>query len=734
MGTLSTQALSAVRRTPGQALRRHLMAVGWLLAAAAGFHCAVVRAAEPPAGQVRSAHPMFVGNRHFSDDRLSDLILLQPGELVSRPTIPSYEERVVTVYRDAGFPMVAARADIEESELTFRVTEGPRVAVEHIVFEGNKHVADKELRRYVASRRRGWPAFMRPGWFNNSTFQDDVLSVKGAYLQWGYLNAECGGHLTYNEAKTRVTLHVLIDEGPLYRVGAVVFEGNSLYRDSELLAATPFVVGEPYRSDDLDKAVQGISRLYAGIGHADVTAARDNLRAVRILPEEGTDVTVRVTINEGEQVRIGLIRIEGLEKTRENVVRRNLTFYPGQVATLDRFEKSERVLRNTGYFDNTERNPVQIALAPGDELVRDVIVRVKEGSTASIMLMAGYGEEQGFFGEFSLNQENFDLFNWPSSWDDLFRGNALSGGGQKLSLVLRAGTERSYYSLSLTEPAVGDGDYSLGFKLYSSGWTRDQFNETRTGFSVTGGKSLSRFVRHSVTVGRETIDVDDIADDAPDEIVRDDGSHSKPFVRYAAEVDRRDYRIEPTGGYLLRADVELGAGDVETLRVDLRGEKYWTVHEEEDGDRHVLALRGRMGMVDAYSGSRVPVFDRYFIGGIRTLRGFAYEGVAPIDEATEERLGGESMLVGSAEYSMPIGAAEDMRLLFFMDAGYVEEDATDVLAGWDELRASLGTGIRWHVPMLGPVIIEVNLGFPIMDESGDDRQTFHFSVRTARYF
>jgi len=228
--------------------------------------------------------------------------------------------------------------------------------------------------------------------------------------------------------------------------------------------------------------------------------------------------------------------------------------------------------------------------------------------------------------------------------------------------------------------------------------------------------------------------VDDIDDGAAAEIFRDEGSHSKTFLAYSAVADRRDYRFAPSAGHYLRARAEVAGGDVETVRLDLDGRKYWTVRQDGNGNKHVIGVRGRMGVVDAYNGDRVPVFERYFAGGFSTLRGFAYEGVAPVDPATEDQVGGESLLLGSVEYSLPIMPDDALRLLLFSDFGYVKPDVGDLFSGWDELRLSVGIGMRWQVPMLGPMTIETDLAFPLAKEDGDETQSFHFTIGASRAF
>jgi outer membrane protein insertion porin family len=430
-------------------------------------------------------------------------------------------------------------------------------------------------------------------------------------------------------------------------------------------------------------------------------------------------------------VRIGRIRVRGLVRTKESVVRRNLTFYPGEVATSDRFEESRSLLVNSGVFDRS-RNAVQIELAPGDEAVRDVIVRVQEGPTANLIFSGGFGSHEGFFGEVSFTEENFDITNWPSSLRDILHGNAFRGAGHKLRLRLYSSQESTNYNLSFLNPSVYNSRYSAGWDLYDTQRSRDEYDEGRIGFSLNGGRRVTKFIHHTVNLGYEKVDVDDVDPIAPADFQNDAGSHDRPFVRYTVRTDRRDNRFLPSEGHFLQGLLEYAAGDVEVARLQVQAEKYFLLHENPGGGRHVLALRGEAGVVESTTGGRTPVFERFFAGGFRSMRGFEYNGVAPVDPTTEIQIGGESMLLGSVEYVLPV-KPESFHLLAFADGGYVKRDAEDVFNGWDELRMAVGVGARFSLGAM-PGNIEVSFSTPVMEQDGDETQSFQFSFGAGARF
>jgi len=682
----------------------------------------------------------FKGNVRISDARLLSATDLAVGETVDPASARAAQARLSELYARAGYPLASVQAYARftaegRAILVFDIVEGPMAWVERVRFEGNAAFSDQTLRSVMKTRERGWPAFARPGRFDEKTFQDDLQRLEQFYYDAGYLDVAVAGYWTYSRDLRRITVRVITYEGPLYVVARIEFTGNTIFRDDELRAAIPLAEGEPLSPPKLEEAKRIIAELYGRQGYVDVGApGRDTLRARMVFSEKEPSVEVRFRITEGEPVFIRRIRVEGLTKTSELVVLRNLTFYPGERVNADELKKSEQVLRNTGYFDLTDARPVEIFIEPGEEALRDAVVRVKEGVTGTVMFGLGISSETGVLGQISLRERNFDISRWPTSWRDLWEGNALRGGGQQLVAELNLGSERSSFVLSFVDPAVQNSPYSAGAKLYSTLTSWDQFDLARTGFGSSFGRRVGLHNSWRFDVGFERITMTNLAGGAPLQIARDRGSYNKPYVSFTYTVDRRDNPRLPARGYLASATAEVGFLDVDTVKVVADIEKYWTVREDEEGaGKRIVSIRGRAGMMDSYGGGRVPVFERFYAGGAGSLRGFEPWGVAPIEPVRGKQVGGRSMLLGSAEYSFPV-IREDLRLATFLDAGYVKDGPFDVLSGWDEVRVSTGVGLRWLIPALGGVPLSVDLAFPILKQPGDRTRAVHFSMGVSHWF
>ncbi|MDP6439659.1 MAG: outer membrane protein assembly factor BamA, partial [Candidatus Brocadiia bacterium] len=689
--------------------------------------------------QLRATTVGFRGNKRISSRRLLELVAIGPGDSVTPARVGAAEEKITDAYLKAGYPLVSAVTYVQAAEtgagpLIFDIVEGPEAYIRRIEITGNAALGADQIRKLMRSRPRGWPGFLRPGRFSPEKFSEDLDEIANNYYQAGHLDVKVAGYLSYSEDFRTITLNVTVYEGPVYVVTGVEFEGNLLFTDNELLDAIPVKVGELFSKASLAGAEMIIADMYGRQGHVDVGApGKESLSADWSLTETGDSVVVRFRIEEGLLVRIRRVRIEGLTKTGDLVARRELSIYPGDRARTDRFRESERLLLNTGYFDLQDPDAVRITLEPDEGALRDAVVRVKEGQTGLLMLGAGVSSDAGVLGQIMIREDNFDIMNWPRSWRDLFSGNALRGAGQRLTMEVALGTERSTYVLALEDPSIHHGPYGVGVQIYRRGIQWDEFDVTRTGSAVKLTKSFTRYIRGELRAGYEGITMDDLSTSASPAIVRDKGSYSKVYVAAAYVVDRRDSRFIPSEGYRAQAEAELATLDINTLKLTGEVKKYWTVWEPEGWGKHILSAQAGAGMLWGYSGGRIPVFERFYAGGANSIRGFALWGASPVEPTKKQQVGGESMLVGSLEYSVPV-SGDRLRLAAFVDGGYVAEDAFDILTGWDELRAAVGVGVRWQLPFLGNTLLSVDVAFPVKSESFDDTQPITFSFGTRREF
>ncbi len=679
------------------------------------------------------------GNRAISDRELLRRLPLEQGRVLEYDMIRNAKDQLLRHYHEEGYEL----ASIEETgrfhedgsfTLVFDITEGKRLRVRRIRFRGNTAFSENRLRRIMDTHVYLRIPFIRKGRFEHDVFQEDMRKIEERYYNAGYLDAKVAGYRTYTRGFDGYELNVVIYEGARYRISEIKVDGNKLFRDEEIIREADISPGDVYTEDILESVQRNIARLYATQGLVDVSATMRNLSVDPVLHTEEGLVEVLIKITETEPVYVRRIRVEGLTRTDELVVLRHLRFEPGDRVDRGAFEASERALLDTGYFDLTRPGAVDISLAPGRGRFRDVVVSVREGPTGNLMFGAGVSSEAGVTGNISLTEKNFDITNWPRSWSDFRERSPFRGGGQELSFMLNVGSERSDFQISFREPRIRHTDYSFGARAYSTLNRWEFFDLIRAGGAVSFGRRLGEHVHQQVELGLEHIHVSRMADDAPREISRDDGTYLKPYLGLSLRRDTRDSRMFPTSGYVGRIGAEFAVLDIRKAELTGEFEHYWTTYVQRNERKQVLMLRGAAGVMDAYGGGRrIPVFERFYGGGMGSVRGFEWWGIAPVEPEDQEQVGGKSRLTGTAEYTIPL-FTDHFRLAFFADAGYVEERARDVFSGWDKLRVSSGAGIRWFIPAMGGIPVTLDLAVPFEREEHDVTRNLHFHLGLGHAF
>ncbi len=680
------------------------------------------------------------GNRRLSDGQLRRVSSLEKGMQLDAELIDRAKERILSLYREEGYNLAfvetAGRFHEDGSfTLVLDIAEGRDLRVKRINFSGNEAFSRNRLRRIMDTHVHLRLPFIRKGRFDPEVFNEDLENIEHAYYSRGYLDAQAGGYWTYTDGFDGYELNVAIYEGPRYRLSdEIVIEGNRLFTDEELISEAELRPGRFYTPGTPGEAGRAISRLYSTQGLVDVTVERGNLKVEPVYRAEEGLVDLHISIEETETVYVRGIKVEGLTKTDEIVVLRHLRFEPGDRVDTSAFRASERALVDTGYFDLTHPDPVQISLAPGDERFRDVIVNVREGPTGSLMMGGGFSSRGGFMANLSVTERNFDIGNWPGSWGDFREGAPLRGAGQELSLRLDVGTEQSDFELAFREPRIRHTEYSFGARAYSRLNSWKLFDLVRAGTGVSLGRRLGEHVRQQVEFGYEHMHVRRMDRDAPEEIARDEGTFQKPYVDVSLRRDTRDSTMFPTKGYDARVGTEFSMLDVQKAELTAEFTRYWPVYEHSEGRKHVFMLRGDSGIMRPIgTKDRIPVFERFYGGGMGSVRGFEWWGISPVDDEQQEQLGGRSKLSGTAEYTVPL-FTDHFRVAVFADAGYVEERARDVFSGWDKLRVSTGAGLRFFMPAMGGIPITIDFAVPLEREDYDKTRNLHFHMGLGHAF
>jgi outer membrane protein insertion porin family len=322
-----------------------------------------------------------------------------------------------------------------------------------------------------------------------------------------------------------------------------------------------------------------------------------------------------------------------------------------------------------------------------------------------------------------LNERNFDLFNPALSFDDLLNGTGWRGAGQEFRLEAVPGTQLQRYTATFREPFLFDSPFSLTTSAYYYQRQYNEYQEYRVGARFTLGRKVSDYWSIVSSIRVEEVNVDDVPFGAPVDYTSVIGGNFQTGFRIGATRDARDSLLRPTEGSLFNVGFEEVVGDRVFSLANIDLTKYWTIWQRADGSgRHVLQFHTELD----WASDNTPVYERYFAGGFRSIRGFAFRGVSP--DINGFQIGGDFMVLNSLEYQIPVRANDQIYFVTFIDSGTVSSRVDQI----EDYRVSVGFGVRFVVPMLGPVPIALDFGFPIIKGPSDQQQVFNFFMGFSR--
>ena len=660
----------------------------------------------------------FVGNVKFKEKKLLEQIQVKVGDPIDSFDIQGGRDAIVALYRDKGYGNVNVSHDAEllkqTGELVYTIEEGPRIRVRKIAYEGNASVLESELNKQITTKTYLW--IFRDGKFDVDTVESDAAAVQNYYRDLGFLDARASYRLDFSADGSDLTIIFTVVEGTRYTVESIAFEGNTVFTGEDLASAMRIKVGEYAQRPLLDKDVKDIQTRYGEQGYIYA-----EIRAVRVFSDTPDQVRLTIECKEGEQIRVGRIVPRGNERTKDKVVRRALNLFPEEVFNLTEAREAEQRLIQTQIFSKATVSPV--GDAPG---VRDALVNVEESAKAGDFIFGvGVTSNSGLIGSIVLDIKNFDLFDYPRSFSEFVRLKSFHGAGQRLRLEAQPGTELTRFRIDFTEPYFLDKPITFGTSLYYFERDRDGYTEQRTGGNISFGKRFTKGPLKDwfgeVAFRLENVDVNDVDLFAARDIKDDEGNNFLTSVKGTLVRDRTDNRFLPTKGDRFRISWDqVGALGGDHFFSELSSGYAWhkTMYTDVQDRKSVLTLRGEGGFIFGDA----PVFERFYAGGIGSMRGFEFRGITPREGLQDDGVGGDLLLLAGAEYSFPL-YGDNLRGHVFTDMGTVEENFN--ITGW---RMSVGAGVRVTIEFFGPVPLEFNLGFPVASEGEDDEEVFSFFI------
>jgi outer membrane protein insertion porin family len=706
----------------------------------------------------------FSGNEEIDNEKLTEAVDLKVNTSLNVPSVRRAVQKIKDAYAEKGYYLAEveyALQDEKDNEVTvqFKVKENQSVSVRRVNFVGNLEVSDRELREMMTTGQSSLFSFGSGGPYKQDILERDILMISGLYYDKGFLNVQVGTpRIMLTPDREGIEITLVIHEGPRFKIRQLqIVERDADGKEVEplggrralrqMLRATS---GDFFNRAELVKDITAIRTLYRDAGYANVEAEPESI------PDPKTkEIDLIIPIRRGALVRIERIEVKGNTKTRDKVLRREFEAEEGQLFSETRLEESRRRVMALGYFERVEMSTEQ-GSAPDRIVVR---FEITEKPTGTFQVGAGFSSVEQFIITAQVQQQN------------------LFGNGQQLSLQLQGSSLRQLINIRLFEPYLFDSDWSGSVDLYRQQYVYPDFSRTTTGGSLNFGYALIQpWLRLSLAA---TTQWDQVDNSTP---LLGFGSNSNTLftafsrlplanlfnngrtfsLRPAITYDNRDNRIFPTSGFFFQASTEYAnkilGSEIEFLRHTLNVKFYIPLGGQtpQPGSGFVLKNNSNFGVITSPNPQGVPIFQRYFLGGILDMRGYRLRTVGPrlplssgldinaAPNAAGSNFGGNMQFYNSTEFEFPVLDKVGVRGVGFLDFGNawnLEEQfcrntpapqfprivspCYSGLSSLTSLRAAAGAGIRWFSP-LGPLRFE--WGFPLNKQAYEESSVFEFTI------
>lgn len=636
----------------------------------------------------------FRGNKEIKDEKIKDSITVKENTVLDRVLLGATADKIKALYAEEGYYLSTVKpvvkSDGVEATVTFEINEGPEVRVRRITVIGANLISEGKIKGLMRTEEAGFFASVSgSGKFNEHVFQNDLALIMGKYFDSGYINADILDHrVLLSEDKRWFHITIALSEGGQFKVGKIDVQGDMLPDTGreELAGKIKLSPGDIFNRSKLSSGMDALADVYGDKGYAYA-----DIKPVTKIDAERKTIDVTVEIKKNELVYIERIDINGNTKTQDKVIRREFELGEGDLFSSSALKRSKNGLRRLGYFED-----VSIAQTQGsapDKAKLDVVI--KERPTGAVSLGAGYSSVDKIVGTASISQSNF------------------MGTGVKLELSGTVSGSSSRYNLGVNEPWLFDKPISTGFDIYNTDRDYPDFKIRKNGGDVKLGFPVSgRDTRGYMTYKLEDIYIRDVSANASSLLKSQAGKSTLSSVEGVLKRDTRDDAFFPNEGSVAILSTEYAGGV-------LGGSRYF-VKYSLDGIKYVpffwettFSLRLGTGFVAGHGGKAVPVDERFYLGGISTLRGFRTRTIGPKDPATGEIIGGNTMALISAEYIFPLLPEQFIKGVIFFDAGNAYQGRIDL----GDLRKGAGAGLRWFSP-LGPLRFEFGMN---LDRRGDEK-------------
>ncbi len=658
----------------------------------------------------------IVGNKHIKSNEIRKELKQFPFNIYNEKILNENIQKIKQLYQSKGYYNVRVEPILRKMgdrvELTYKIKEGRKAHVAKIEFVGNKHFSDRELKKQMVTKER--TLFNMVAVFVNSLLgkpatyyyiQDlltvDLMKLRQFYKDHGFLRVVIGDPIVkVDKRRGKIYIRIPIEEGARYKVKSVDIKmgKDDPFKKEDIMKMLQVKPGDYYNAKKVRQDVNNLTDLYGSKGYVNA-----DVRPILDTDDENHTVSVLYRIEKGKKYYVGRIEVSGNVKTRDKVIRREIPLAEGDVMNTMYLKLAKKRLERLGFFST-----VNIETKPAEDLGDDymnIFVKVEEQPTGSLMLGGGYSSVESFGLMVQLSEKN------------------LFGTGRSVSLTGEFTTKRIEYDFTFFEPYLFDTDISFSFNSFHQRYEYDLYDEYSYGLSFSFGKRLwNWYTKASIGYEFKYVKLEDVDPDAPDFIKdEEDGAMSSAIILGFSQ-DTRNSTLLPTEGFVRSVSLKVAGlgGDYAYYKLYANWERFIKVDRLIKDS--VFHPRVRLGFVNPLPwGDGRPVFERFYVGGQNTVRGFDPDEAGPEEDG--DAIGGTKEFIVNLEYLFPIVGG--LKGLVFFDTGAAFDNGQMISLG--PMRQSAGVGVRFITPF-GP--LKLDLAYKLDKKKDEDAYKIHFSIGT----
>ncbi|UCG13748.1 MAG: outer membrane protein assembly factor BamA [Deltaproteobacteria bacterium] len=668
-----------------------------------------VEAEDTPQGQIVSfvveeketiGKVVIKGADAIKEEDIRAAISTKKFSILQQSTIKGDVAKILSLYKDKGYYGAEVSYEVKPLKensviVTFQIDENKKLYIREITFSGNKHYSDDDLMDEITTAEKDFFFFFNEsGILKREKLEVDVDRLAAFYHNHGFVDAKVGSPvITYDEEGIQIDFPIV--EGERFRVGKVELTGDRIPQDEGMVGSLRLATEDYFNREKLARDLEMITSFYTSQGYA----------FAQVVPRISKDpsrqiVDVDYEVQKGLPVNFGRITISGNTKTRDKVIRRELAVIEGGRFNRGRLERSVQNLRRLDFFEQ-----VELDTSKGNKPDQmNINVNVKEKPTRFMSLGGGFSSADSVFAMAQIAERN------------------LFGRGQNLQFQGQFGGVASRFSLSFTEPWLFDIPLSASVEGYS--WFRDydEFDKESIGASLGLGYPVWDYTRLFLSYAYDDSTVSNVAQNASIYIRSQEGNIVSSIVSSTLRRDSRDHPFMTTRGSDNSVTVSVAGGilggDAGYVKTIVNSGWYFPLFWKLVGFLH-----GKFGYIDQLGDGIIPIYERFYLGGINSLRAFDSGDVSPRDPVTGDRIGGDKMVLFNVELLFPVVESQGIRGVVFYDMGNSYLDFQDI--SFDSMKKDAGVGVRWYSPM-GPLRLE--WGYNLDQQPGEPKSNFQFSM------